>query len=1048
MLALAASRLRFHKALALAQVAALAGATALMTAVSVVGGGAAEAGYRTLLLDPHRNTAIDVESRAATSPQDFDRFQTTVRQSFDQHLGSRVDLLATYSRSTPWNPLTLNGKPTAPAEGLHVTIGTAFEPDLTRHATVHGRWPADGRIAGAAIEDTYEAAISDVGADVLGLTLGDLYCANGSSAGQAPAILCARLVGTWHPRAALDPYWRVGPSGFDLILGRSAYFASANLSNDTTSFAGRAYVPDAAQADAADAETFSTALTAAKQAFALAGDVYVLTQVDSTLTAYLATVSVNRFSVEMVTVALLLIGVYAAVFMWRQLLVAQQPAVALWRIRGWRRRDTATLLLSELALLAILSVPLGLLLGAAIGWIAIGRSTPVGVPIIADLLAPLVGAGAIAAIGFCGAIAVQSVLFARRSLATLRSGSDVTPTTPWWTRRNLDLVAGLLAIPLLIEARLRGSVEVRAVDQNDNLGLMLPAIALVLLAVGSLRLLPLAAWIAGARSRVSTAAHLAAIRLSRQPADHAGLALLLAVAVAIGTFAATYSATAQRNIADRAAYATGADLRVGYADATAASTVAGDMAAASVAAWTPVWRTQSRVGFGSQGADILAVDPAGFESVAWTRPDLATPSIRSQLDDLANTDPDGIRINDQPADASVWIYSPGSNATAALNLVDANGQHCSCSLGSLGYSGWRQLHAAVMFPSPPTYPLRLIGLGVSKPRGAPLTLALSDLSVGSQLVQAFGDDGGWWSRDDSGAAAGLWHQSAAVPARDGRASWPVALSSTQTSLELLPPTPTKAVPALVSAGTAQRFGLHLGGQVPARVGENTITLKIAGLVDAFPTYYPDDDFFVTPLDATLHEFAYPNYSQLEPNESWVRVSGDAAPVVTVIRKDPNVRFVESRQEKLAAATNAPVYLQLRATLAVGFEAALALALLGFVVHFVSLIRRRSSDFAILHANGVPRSLVAASIAWEQAVVVGFSLVAGAGLGLVLSFSLLPVLQLGATVDDLIPPTIVTFDFVSLGLGAVSLGLSTLIAARLVRRLARPVSPLDELRRLG
>ena len=53
---------------------------------------------------------------------------------------------------------------------------------------------------------------------------------------------------------------------------------------------------------------------------------------------------------------------------------------------------------------------------------------------------------------------------------------------PWWRWRNLDLGVALLALPLLAESRLRGSVQIGDTAADDPLGILFPALALGLLA--------------------------------------------------------------------------------------------------------------------------------------------------------------------------------------------------------------------------------------------------------------------------------------------------------------------------------------------------------------------------------------------------------------------------------------------------------------------------------------------------------------------------------------------------------------------------------------
>ena len=103
-----------------------------------------------------------------------------------------------------------------------------------------------------------------------------------------------------------------------------------------------------------------------------------------------------------------------------------------------------------------------------------------------------------------------------RLTATVTSGSR---SPAWWRIRNADLAIALLAIPLLIEASLRGQETVRsAVAGADPIGLALPIVGLAGLAVVELRLAHQSQAPAGAWSRSWTNS----VTLVRKPSRTSG----------------------------------------------------------------------------------------------------------------------------------------------------------------------------------------------------------------------------------------------------------------------------------------------------------------------------------------------------------------------------------------------------------------------------------------------------------------------------------------------------------------------------------------------
>lgn len=267
-------------------------------------------------------------------------------------------------------------------------------------------------------------------------------------------------------------------------------------------------------------------------------------------------------------------------------------------------------------------------------------------------------------------------------------------------------------------------------------------------------------------------------------------------------------------------------------------------------------------------------------------------------------------------------------------------------------------------------------------------------------------------------------------------------------MSLLPATVGRAIPALIDAGTAARIGPRTS-DIPIRTGGIDMLARVVGVVDYFPTFYPGDEFMIVPIDLLLDEAGFLKFATLNPNETWISMNSSAIHAATaLLRRSANVQSVDDRVSLTGAALHDPVLMQLQSNLAIGFVAALALALVGFAVHSVSTIRRRSADLAVLHANGVPRRVTGRSILWEQAAVGAFSLLLGCGLGLSLAFMLLPSLEFGSRAQDLAPPTIVTFDGTALMAGGLLVVIAITALTLVIVRVAARSSPLDEIRKLG
>jgi predicted lysophospholipase L1 biosynthesis ABC-type transport system permease subunit len=415
------------------------------------------------------------------------------------------------------------------------------------------------------------------------------------------------------------------------------------------------------------------------------------------------------------------------------------------------------------------------------------------------------------------------------------------------------------------------------------------------LGIAALRLLPWFAHVCDLAPR-NLSARLSWMRMSRQPTEHAGLALLLAMTVALGAFAGVYSATERQNIVDRAAYKVGADLLVRYDDRALPDSMSNDLAKLEhVASATTVLRKPVRVANGSMIVTALGVEPRSFQATAWTRDGLYSPALGKALASLA-----------KPA--------------------------------------------------------------------------------------------------------------------------------------------TKGIPVLMSPVTMSRLGIKNGVDIYflGMGTSSTFLVTVVGALDYTPTLYPGtDEFMVMSLDR-LRAASF----DAPPNELWMNLKGDHRDMVARLLRDPNVAFVQDRSAEEASALADPLFLALQANLAVGFATALVLAALAFAVHFLIAVRRRLSEHAILEANGLEPGAVRTGVAIEQGIVVLFAIVVGSALAVTLILWLLPSLQLGSVPSDLVPPTVLSADWLALGIGTlVTLAVAGALAWA-TRRAGASVDVMQELRRLG
>ncbi len=214
---------------------------------------------------------------------------------------------------------------------------------------------------------------------------------------------------------------------------------------------------------------------------------------------------------------------------------------------------------------------------------------------------------------------------------------------------------------------------------------------------------------------------------------------------------------------------------------------------------------------------------------------------------------------------------------------------------------------------------------------------------------------------------------------------------------------------LVSRDFLARHGLKVGDPLRLTVsteGEaHEIAFTIVGPLKLFPTLYPQDGpFFVANLD-TIHQgmggvFPYNVWLTTDPD-----VPGEAILAGVRERGLIIVTASDARATILAEQTR-PERQGLFGLLSVGFLAAAALTVLGFLVYAIGSFQRRFIELGMLRAVGLSALQMAGYLAGEQALLILTGAGLGTGLGVWASSLFIPYYQVGADKTALVPPFVV------------------------------------------
>jgi len=122
-------------------------------------------------------------------------------------------------------------------------------------------------------------------------------------------------------------------------------------------------------------------------------------------------------------------------------------------------------------------------------------------------------------------------------------------------------------------------------------------------------------------------------------------------------------------------------------------------------------------------------------------------------------------------------------------------------------------------------------------------------------------------------------------------------------------------------------------------------------------------------------------------------------------------------------------------------AALIVAAIGFIVSAVVSTRERLGEFALLRAMGLSPAQLSAWLTFENAFLLAAGVLAGTGLGLLLSWLVLPFVTLTQDARIVVPPLLVEIPWAAIGavyaVAVVALVVAVVVIGGVLRRV--PVS---------
>ncbi len=1020
--------LRSRPAPAIAEGLILAAAATLVVSVVLIQTNITDQGLRSTIVAAGTGANVIIEQDGISQPAAFDAFQQLAAERVRAQLGNTVTPGAQFGVSLTLSAETLD----CTVEGPPVTckLSVATYAGISNHAhIVTGRWATDAR-DGSDWEFTASAQATDQTGITLHLSVGTEYCfQNLAIKRNAPEIWCGRLVGLWLPNSLSDPYWAGNVPDSDVVVTHNSFFQILTQIPDAIGASDQQYSPKTASIHASDADEIVSGVNRLR-GYSLSNNGVFVSALDSTVSGFLARQDASSGPILVTTLGLLVIALAAMGFAAIQLLQSHVPQVALWRARGWSRSRVFGLYCTEFALLAVVATPIAVIASAAIASGAAGASTGPSTGIwqrLAGAAIPTV----IAESAFLIVLIVVAAVLSSPELSARRQARSATRSRSA-QRRALDiafLVAGV-AILWFVHQGGVGTDEA----QSSVLAFVLSAIGVGLIASPSLRLVPLVGRLLTVTRAVG--GRLARWEIERDPRQYSRLSLLVMLAVAVSVFATTYISSDNAGAIDRADYQVGATMRATFA------TTAGPPQVAPLAASLPpgvrtaqAFRDDGRPGQTGLEATVLGIQGASFWNVAYSRSDFASQPLASLTARMNAADPDGVAVPGSPHALVLSVDSSGVSVRFDVQISDSTGDIRDVSLGTIASPGWTDLSASLTGVS---FPIRVRAITISPTDiGVAGDVAFRNLRTDSgTTIESFDIADGWWDEAFAPNPAALAVSPTFLRTDQGQPSVDIAVDNEE--MLLMPPASSRPLPVLLASQSLADLGLTIGQPFPVHIETVNVELVAVGSFDEFPTYYPgSEDFLVVPMSSLLARMGRLGVVSPWPNELWMNVpSGDAAAVTSKVSSDLTLLNTQLLTESQARATalNDPLRSGFAQELGIGALIALLVVVINFAMHFLAAARNRTTQYAIMRANGVPQSTLRNALIGEQIAVLISGMIAGTAIGLAVCWAVLPVFHLGNAPTDLIPPSLFHIDphtlvGVVLGTGALSLLTGVVVAGR-------------------
>ncbi|MGH9248648.1 MAG: FtsX-like permease family protein [Acidimicrobiales bacterium] len=227
------------------------------------------------------------------------------------------------------------------------------------------------------------------------------------------------------------------------------------------------------------------------------------------------------------------------------------------------------------------------------------------------------------------------------------------------------------------------------------------------------------------------------------------------------------------------------------------------------------------------------------------------------------------------------------------------------------------------------------------------------------------------------------------------------------------------VPALVTRDYADLLGLEVGSDATSRltlsIDSEEVSLTAVGLVDVVPSATSALGVLVDQRQLSAAA------GGVLPTEYWLATSDDGRTAAAAALDLGAVVDSSTHADAVEQARDEPGAAGVVAGLTAGLAFAGVFVLIGVIVHAVTSFRSRTSEHAVLRAVGLGGRGSVGTVVVEQGLLLAFATAAGLGLGLVVTWLVVPHTVGGLAGLPEIPPLYLTVPWPVLGGLAAAIG---------------------------